>query len=189
VDQDLERMAEQWRELIRLAGDDPDRDGLRRTPRRAAEALRYLTCGYRADLDRVINGAVFPAESDDMVIVRNIELYSLCEHHLLPFFGRCHVAYIPAGRMVGLSKIPRLVDVLSRRLQVQERMTRQIANVLDDALQPQGVAVVVEATHMCMVMRGAAKANCTVVTSAVLGAFRAEGQARSEFMGLLRSRP
>jgi GTP cyclohydrolase I len=176
-------------EILRALGEDPRREGLLETPRRVAESLSELTRGTAEDPVEVVRSAVFDAPSDDMVVVRDIDFQSLCEHHLLPFFGRCHVAYIPAGRMVGLSKIPRLVDVLSRRLQVQERMTRQIANVLDDALQPQGVAVVVEATHMCMVMRGAAKANCTVVTSAVLGAFRAEGQARSEFMGLLRSRP
>ncbi len=169
-------------------GEDPSREGLARTPRRVAKSLRYLTCGYRQDPDKVLNGALFSVGYDEMVIVRDIEVFSLCEHHLLPFFGRCHVAYIPNRRVVGLSKIPRLVDVFARRLQVQERLTTQVAETIMEKVRPRGVGVVVEARHLCMIMRGVEKQNSVAVTSAMLGCFRHNAQTRNEFLNLVRNR-
>ena len=171
--------------ILREIGEDPSRDGLIRTPQRVAKSLQFLTSGYRADVDALINEAVFEAEYDEMVIVKDIEIYSMCEHHLLPFHGRCHVGYLPNGRIIGLSKIPRLVDAFARRLQVQERLTSQIARCLQDALKPRGVAVVIDAVHLCMAMRGVQKQGSHAITSAMLGAFRADRACRTEFMGLI----
>ena len=174
--------------LLKELGEDPGRDGLERTPARVARAMRFLTSGYQKDPRELLNGALFDVTYDEMVIVKDIEFYSLCEHHMLPFFGRVHVAYVPKGRVVGLSKIPRLVEMFARRLQVQERLTTQIAHTIDEVLQPRGVAVVVEALHMCMLMRGVEKQNSKAVTSAMLGAFRERPETRAEFMELLKSR-
>jgi GTP cyclohydrolase I len=169
-------------------GEDPEREGLRDTPKRVEKSLRFLTSGYQADIDEVINNALFSVDYSEMVIVKDIDFYSLCEHHLLPFFGKCHIAYIPQKRVIGLSKIPRLVDVFSRRLQVQERLTHQIAQVIQDKVVPLGVAVVMEGTHLCMAMRGIEKQNSFAVTSAMLGAFRDNARTRSEFLELIRRR-
>jgi GTP cyclohydrolase I len=179
-------MQETIRRLLAEIGEDPDRDGLKETPRRVDKALRFLTSGYRTDIDALLNGALFTVDYNEMVIVRDIDLFSLCEHHLLPFFGKCHVAYIPDGRVIGLSKIPRIVDAFARRLQVQERLTSQIARTIEDKVRPLGVAVVVEATHLCMAMRGVEKQNSVTVTSAMLGAFHDDARTRSEFLGLIR---
>jgi GTP cyclohydrolase I len=167
-------------------GEDPDREGLARTPARMASALRFLTSGYQADVAAVINDALFTVDYSEMVIVRDIDFYSLCEHHVLPFFGKCHVAYIPRTRVIGLSKSPRLVEVFARRLQIQERMTNQIAETIRDAIDPLGVAVVCEGTHLCMSMRGIEMQNSRAVTSAMLGAFRDNARTRMEFLELLR---
>jgi GTP cyclohydrolase I len=174
------------RDILQFLGEDPDREGLVKTPRRVSESLRYLTRGYAQDVATLLNGAVFEEDYDDMVVVRDIEFYSLCEHHMLPFFGKAHVAYIPNGKIVGLSKIPRLVDMFSRRLQVQERLTREIALALEDALAPRGVAVVMEGMHMCMMMRGVEKQHATMITSHVMGAFRDDRATRQEFMALVK---
>jgi GTP cyclohydrolase I len=174
------------RDLLKELGEDPHREGLRATPERVERALRFLTSGYGQDVAEVLNGAIFTQPYDEMVLVKDIELYSLCEHHLLPFFGKCHVAYIPNGKIVGLSKIPRLVEVFARRLQVQERLTCQIADALMEVLQPQGVAVVVEAFHLCMMMRGVEKQQSRAVTSAMRGAFREQLATRTELMQLLQ---
>jgi GTP cyclohydrolase I len=179
-------MEAQIRELLVQLGEDPDREGLARTPARMASALRFLTSGYQADVAAVINDALFTVDYSEMVIVRDIDFYSLCEHHVLPFFGKCHVAYIPRTRVIGLSKIPRLVEVFARRLQIQERMTNQIAETIRDAIDPLGVAVVCEGTHLCMSMRGIEKQNSRAVTSAMLGAFRDNARTRMEFLELLR---
>src|SRR5690242_4814401 len=176
------------RELLRSLGEDPDREGLRDTPKRVERALRFLTGGYQADVDQVLNGALFTVDYSEMVIVKDIDFYSLCEHHLLPFFGKCHVAYIPTTKVIGLSKIPRLVDVFSRRLQVQERLTSQIAETIREKISPLGVAVVVEATHLCMSMRGVEKQNSFAVTSSMLGAFRTNARTRMEFLELIKLR-
>ena len=168
-------------------GEDVDREGLERTPERVAKALRYLTSGYGKDAKEILNGAMFVEDYDEMVIVKDIDFSSLCEHHLLPFIGKCHVAYLPGRKIVGLSKIPRLVEMFSRRLQVQERLTTQIANTLNEALQPRGVAVVVEAIHLCMLMRGVEKQNSKAITSAMLGSFRDRPETRAEFMDLIKS--
>ena len=176
------------RRLLEELGEDPDREGLARTPLRVEKAMRFLTSGYSADIQAVLNGALFTVDYSEMVIVKDIDFYSLCEHHLLPFFGKCHVAYIPQNRVVGLSKIPRLVEVFSRRLQIQERMTNQIAEVLREKLNPLGVAVVCEARHLCMSMRGVQKQNSVAVTSAMLGAFRENARTRMEFLELLKLR-
>jgi GTP cyclohydrolase I len=173
--------------LIEL-GEDPAREGLVRTPRRVEKALTFLTSGYRADVDEVLNGALFSVDYSEMVMVRDIDFYSLCEHHLLPFFGKCHVAYIPDGRGIGLSKIPRLVDIFARRLQLQERMTNQIAESIRTKISPLGVAVVCEGTHLCMAMRGVEKQNSYTITSAMLGAFRDHARTRMEFLELLKHR-
>jgi GTP cyclohydrolase I len=174
------------RALISELGEDPSREGLVKTPDRVAKAMRFLTSGYEQDIDDVINDALFTVDYSEMVIVKDIDFYSLCEHHLLPFFGRCHVAYIPRGKVIGLSKLPRLVEVFSRRLQVQERLTSQIAETVAAKLDPLGVAVVVEATHLCMAMRGVEKQNSTALTSAMHGLFRTDARTRMEFLDLLR---
>lgn len=174
--------------LLAEVGEDPTREGLVRTPARVAEALRFLTRGYGQDVDAVLNNALFTVECSEMVIVRDIDFYSLCEHHLLPFFGKCHIAYLPRDRVVGLSKIPRLLDVFSRRLQIQERLTNQIAEVLSEALDPLGVGVVIEATHLCMLMRGVEKQNAFALTSAMRGAFRSDARTRMEFLELIGRR-
>jgi GTP cyclohydrolase I len=180
-------MEELIRELIVEIGEDPERDGLKRTPLRVQESLRFLTSGYRDDLEGILKGAIFEEEYDEMVIAKDISLYSLCEHHLLPFFGKCHVAYIPKGRIIGLSKIPRVVSVFSRRLQVQERLTNQIAKTLMDHLAPYGVAVTIEAEHLCMAMRGVRKRDALIITSSMLGAFRTDSKTRMEYLNLIRS--
>ena len=176
------------RQLLSQLGEDPNREGLVNTPKRVEKALKFLTSGYQADINEVLNGALFTVDYNEMVIVKDIDFYSLCEHHLLPFFGKCHVAYIPTNKVIGLSKIPRLVDVFSRRLQVQERLTNQIANTIRDTIQPMGVAVVMEATHLCMSMRGVEKQNSFCVTSAMLGTFRSDPRTRSEFLELIKLR-
>ena len=168
--------------ILMQIGEDPSRGGLLKTPRRASTALSYLTQGYHQDIKQILNGAIFYEDYDDMVIVKNIEFYSLCEHHILPFFGNCHVGYIPNGKIIGLSKIPRIVDMFARRLQVQERLTDQIARTLDDALQPLGVAVIIEAQHMCMMIRGVEKQNSKTLTNVMLGVFRDRDSTRAEFM-------
>ena len=173
------------RQLLGAIGEDPAREGLLDTPKRVEKALTFLTGGYAEDVDAMLNNALFSVDYNEMVIVRDIDFYSLCEHHLLPFFGRCHVAYIPNGKVVGLSKIPRLVDIYARRLPVQERLTNQIASTLLDKINPLGVAVVTEATHLCMAMRGVEKQNSVAVTSAMLGAFREDARTRSEFLNLI----
>jgi len=185
--------SEEFRQLVRrqleLIGEDPDREGLLRTPDRVAASLAWLTRGYEMDVQQVIGKGVFDAEgATNMVMVRDIELYSLCEHHMLPFFGKAHVAYIPNGKIVGLSKLPRVVEVFARRLQVQERLTEQIASAIDDALAPQGVGVVVEAFHLCMMMRGVEKQNSKTITSAVRGLFRTDPRTREEFLTLAYAR-
>jgi GTP cyclohydrolase I len=176
----------EYRSILASIGEDPEREGLLRTPHRASEALKFLTRGYELNVAELLNGAVFEETYDDMVVVRDIEFYSLCEHHLLPFFGKVHVGYIPAGKIIGLSKIPRLVDMFARRLQVQERLTKEIAEALEDALHPKGVAVVVEGMHMCMMMRGVEKQSASMITSHVMGEFRDDRRTRSEFMALVK---
>ncbi len=180
----LENVSEKVKVILEEIGEDPTREGLEKTPERVAKAYNFLMRGYNQDVDTVINGAIFEEKYDEMVIVKDIDFYSMCEHHMLPFFGKIHVAYIPNGKIVGLSKIPRLVDMFSRRLQVQERLTRQVADVLQEKLNPKGVAVVAEGYHMCMMMRGVQKQNSITTTSAVHGAFRAE-KTRLEFLNLI----
>jgi GTP cyclohydrolase IA len=174
------------RQLLAGIGEDPSREGLIDTPKRVEQAMRFLTSGYHADVDAMLNNALFTVDYNEMVIVKDIDFYSLCEHHLLPFFGKCHVAYIPNGKVVGLSKIPRLVDIFAHRLQVQERLTNQIAETLTEKIRPLGVAVVTEATHLCMSMRGVEKQNSLAVTSAMFGAFRNDARTRSEFLNLIK---
>src|ERR1700676_2506194 len=176
------------RRLLTQLGEDPDREGLLRTPSRVEKALTFLTSGYAVNIDEVINEALFTVDYSEMVIVKDIDFYSLCEHHLLPFFGKCHIAYIPASKVIGLSKIPRLVDVFSRRLQIQERLTNQIADTIRDKIAPLGVAVVMEATHLCMSMRGVEKQNSFAVTSAMQGTFRSNARTRMEFLELIKLR-
>jgi GTP cyclohydrolase I len=176
------------RQILEEIGEDTTREGLLDTPKRVEGSLRFLTSGYDTDVDQVINDALFTVDYNEMVIVKDIDFYSLCEHHLLPFFGKCHIAYIPQGRVIGLSKIPRLVDVFSRRLQVQERLTNQIAQVIRERIDPLGVAVVMEGTHLCMSMRGVEKQNSFAVTSAMLGVFRDDARTRSEFLELIKHR-
>jgi GTP cyclohydrolase I len=176
------------RELLLALGENPDREGLKGTPRRVAEALAFLTGGYRADPAKVINNAIFTQETNSMVIVKNIELYSLCEHHMLPFFGRCHIGYIPSGRVFGLSKLARLVDMYARRLQLQERLTEQISQAVMDSIDAKGVGVMIEARHLCMMMRGVEKQNSVMVTSSVLGTFRESIATREEFLALIGNR-
>ncbi len=172
--------------LLRLIGEDPNREGLRRTPTRVTRSLQFLTAGYRQDPAKILN-RYFKVKQDEMVIVKDIDVFSLCEHHLLPFVGKCHVAYMPKDKIIGLSKIPRLVDCFARRLQVQERLTTQIAEALNEHLQPLGVACVIEASHLCMMMRGVQKQNAKAITSSMLGVFRASDKTRSEFLTLIRS--
>ena len=176
------------RQLLAELGEDPTREGLVRTPKRVEKSLAFLTSGYRANIDEVLNDALFTVDYNEMVIVKDIDFYSLCEHHLLPFFGKCHIAYIPKTRVIGLSKIPRLVDVFARRLQIQERMTNQIAETIREKIDPLGVAVVCEGTHLCMSMRGVEKQNSCAVTSAMLGAFQDNARTRMEFLELIRLR-
>jgi len=182
------QMQELIKRLLADLGEDPSREGLRDTPKRVEKALKFLTSGYGANIEHVLNGALFTVDYNEMVIVRDIDFYSLCEHHLLPFFGKCHVAYIPSTRVIGLSKIPRVVDMFSRRLQVQERLTNQIADTIRDSVNPLGVAVVMEATHLCMSMRGVEKQNSFAVTSAMHGAFRDNSRTRMEFLELIKLR-
>jgi len=173
------------RELLLSLGEDPEREGLQDTPRRVRQSLEYLTKGYREDIAAVLNGAVFEEPCDDMVIVKDIEFFSLCEHHLLPFHGKCHIGYIPKGKIIGVSKLARIMEIYSRRLQVQERLTRQIAQTILEAVAPEGVGVVMEAQHMCMTMRGIEKQHSKMVTSTMLGSFRREAATRSEFLSLI----
>ena len=183
-----ESVADLVRRMFHMIGEDPNRDGLRRTPERFEKALRFLTSGYQQDPEKLLNGAMFNVCYDQMVLVKDIEIYSLCEHHMLPFFGKCHVAYIPDKKVVGLSKIPRLVNMFARRLQIQERLTNQIASAIQQNISPLGVGVVIEARHLCMVMRGVEKQNSQTVTSAMLGSFRENVQTREEFLSLIRDK-
>ena len=186
LERDLDTIANAYRELLQSIGEDVNREGLQRTPDRAARALEFLTQGYRQNLDEIINGAVFKSSASEIILVKDIELYSLCEHHLLPFIGRAHVAYIPNGKVIGLSKVARIVDAFARRLQIQENLTTQIAESLMSCLQPSGVAVVVEAKHLCMMMRGVEKQNSVMKTSCLLGTFKDDARTRSEFLSLLK---
>jgi GTP cyclohydrolase I len=173
--------------ILSAVGEDPQREGLLRTPHRVAKAYEFLTKGYRADLGAIVNNAIFHEECNEMVVIRNIEFYSLCEHHMLPFYGKAHVAYLPKGKIIGLSKVPRIVDMYARRLQVQERLTNQVANTLDEILKPYGVAVVMEGKHLCMMMRGVEKQNSFITSSAMLGTFKDERATRMEFLNLIRT--
>ncbi|HZT44157.1 MAG TPA: GTP cyclohydrolase I FolE [Chthonomonadaceae bacterium] len=183
-----DRLEDLYRALLAEIGEDPEREGLLKTPRRAADAMRFVTRGYQQTLEQIVNGAIFHEDADDMVIVRNIEFFSLCEHHLFPFFGHASIGYIPNGKIIGVSKLARITDMYARRLQVQERMTVQIAEAIDKVLQPRGVAVVLEAQHLCMMARGVEKKSSDMVTSHVLGVFRTDRKTRSEFMELLNKR-
>jgi GTP cyclohydrolase I len=183
-----EELAKNYREILQGVGEDPQREGLLDTPERAAKAMHYLCHGYRQTLEEIVNGALFESDNDEMVIVRDIELYSLCEHHLLPFIGKAHVAYMPTGKVLGLSKVARIVDMFARRLQIQENLTRQIAEAIAEVTRAAGVAVVIEAKHMCMMMRGVEKQNSTMTTSVMLGTFRESYNTRQEFLQLIRSR-
>ena len=176
---------EMYREILSRLGEDPNRDGLQTTPERVEKSMTFLTKGYDEDPAKVLHGALFDVYYDEMVIVKDVEMFSLCEHHMLPFFGKVHVAYIPKGKVIGLSKIPRLVEIFARRLQVQERLTRQVADAIQDAIKPQGVGVVIEARHLCMMMRGVEKQHSSTVTSAMVGCFR-QKETRSEFLSLVR---
>ena len=176
---------EMYREILSRLGEEPERDGLQQTPSRVEKSMAFLTKGYNEDPGKILRGAMFDVDYDEMVIVKDIEMFSLCEHHMLPFFGKVHVAYIPKGKVIGLSKIPRLVEVFARRLQVQERLTRQIADTIQEAINPQGVGVVIEARHLCMMMRGIEKQNSSTVTSAMVGCFR-QKETRAEFLSLVR---
>jgi GTP cyclohydrolase I len=181
-------LAELVREILPQLGEDPEREGLQRTPIRVAKALQFLTSGYRADVGAIINDALYTVKYDEMVIVKDIEFFSLCEHHMLPFFGKMHVAYLPKDKVIGLSKLPRLVDVFARRLQIQERLTQQVAQTIQDAIDPEGVGVVCEARHLCMMMRGVEKQHSGAITSAMLGSFRTCKETRDEFLSLLSHR-
>ena len=180
-------MEAQFRAIIEAVGENPEREGLVRTPLRAAKAMQYLTQGYEQDINEIVNGAIFESDNDQMVIVRHIEMYSLCEHHLLPFIGKCHVAYLPDGKVIGLSKIPRIVDMFARRLQIQENLTKQIGECVQTVTGAKGVAVVIEAKHLCAMMRGVGKQNSDMVTSVMLGRFREDPRTRQEFLDLIRS--
>ena len=186
TDHKSKKFEEVIEQMIRLVGEDPSRDGLTKTPERVARMFSFLTQGYHQDIDEVLNDALFPIQYDEMVIVKDIDFYSLCEHHLVPFFGKCHVAYLPDRKIIGLSKLPRLVEVFSRRFQVQERLTQQIAETLQEKIKPQGVAVVMEAQHLCMMMRGVEKQNATAITSSMLGVFRTRRETRAEFLELIK---
>jgi len=185
---DLARIERLTRELLFALGENPDREGLARTPARVARALAYLTSGYRSDVATLINGAIFTQTTNSMVIVKNIEVYSLCEHHMLPFFGRCHIGYIPTGRVFGVSKLARLVDMYARRLQLQERLTEQVSQAVLESVDARGVGVMIEARHLCMMMRGVEKQNSVMVTSSVLGTFRDSNATREEFLALIGQR-
>lgn len=174
------------RTLLTSLGEDPSREGLAKTPSRVAKSLEFLTSGYEVDVDALVNGAVYREDCDEMIVVRDIEVYSLCEHHMLPFFGKCHVAYLPKGRIIGLSKVPRIVDAFARRLQVQERLTTQVARAIERHLEPSGVGVVIEASHLCMMMRGVEKQNSRALTSCMLGRFRSDEKTRAEFLTLIQ---
>jgi len=187
-DKNNKKIEEAVKTILTLIGENPKREGLIQTPRRVAKAWEYLTSGHKQDVKKILNGAVFKEKYDEMVIVKDIDFFSMCEHHLLPFYGKAHIAYIPTGKIVGLSKIPRLVEVFSRRLQVQERMTQQIADTLFKTLEPDGVAVVIEARHLCMMMRGVEKQNSVATTSAMLGSFRDDERTRNEFLKLISSK-
>ena len=178
-------MNELYKDLLRRIGEDPDREGLLDTPDRAAKAMEFLTQGYRQKLEDIINNAVFTVDDNHMIIVKDIELYSLCEHHMLPFFGKCHIGYIPEGKVLGVSKLARIVDLFARRLQIQERLTNQVASSIMDTVAPEGVGVVIEAQHLCMMMRGVEKQNSCMVTSAMLGSFRQDHSTRNEFLKLI----
>ena len=180
------QIAELLNGVLEHLGEDPTRDGLLRTPLRAEKALRFITSGYTADVQKIVNGALFDVEYDQIVIVKDIEFFSMCEHHMLPFYGKAHVAYLPSEKVIGLSKIPRIIDVFARRLQVQERLTQQIAETLQDVLKPRGVGVILEARHFCMMMRGVEKQHSGTVTSAMLGAFRDQKETRDEFLSLIQ---
>ncbi len=182
-------MEQHWAAIIEAIGEDLDRPGLADTPKRAAKAFEFLTRGYKQSVEDVVNEALFPSESSEMVLVQDVELYSLCEHHMLPFIGKCHVAYIPTGKVIGLSKVARLVDVFARRLQIQEALTTQIAETIMNVTEAEGVGVIIEARHMCMMMRGVEKQNSVMKTSAMLGTFRSEQKTREEFLSLLQMRP
>jgi GTP cyclohydrolase I len=184
-----QRVNELIRELLIEIGEDPEREGLVKTPHRVAQAWEFLTSGYRVDIERLINGAIFTQETNNMVIARDIEVYSLCEHHMLPFFGRCHIGYISKGKIFGVSKLARLVDMFSRRLQVQERLTEQIAHAIRDGIQAEGVGVIIEARHLCMMMRGVQKQNSVMTTSSVLGSFHESPATRNEFLSLINHSP
>jgi len=178
-------MEENIREILKNIGEDPQREGLIKTPERVMESLSFLTSGYKVNIEEVMSGFILEEEYDEMIVARDISLYSLCEHHMLPFFGKCHVAYIPNGKIIGLSKIPRVVELFSRRLQIQERLTNQIARTLMDYLKPQGVAVIIEAVHLCMAMRGVQERDAVIISSSMLGAFRDDSKTRLEFLGLI----
>lgn len=180
-------MDELYKKLIEDIGEDPQRDGLKKTPERAAKAFQFLTAGYQKNIKDVVNGAIFDSDNDEMIIVKDIEVYSLCEHHLLPFFGKCHVGYLPNHKIIGLSKIARIVDVFARRLQVQENLTKQIAEAILECTKGKGVAVVVEARHLCMMMRGVEKQNSVMKTSCMLGSFRSDMSTRAEFLSLIKT--
>jgi GTP cyclohydrolase IA len=182
----LARMEQSFRDLLEAIGENPEREGLLRTPTRAAKAFEFLTNGYRQDLDEIVNSAIFSSDASEIILVKDIELYSMCEHHLIPFIGRAHVAYIPNGKVIGLSKVARIVDVFARRLQIQEQLTVQIADALMKTLHPAGVGVVVEAKHLCMMMRGVEKQNSVMKTSCLLGSFKEDARTRSEFLALLK---
>jgi GTP cyclohydrolase I len=182
----IETTAELYRQLLCQVGEDPQREGLLKTPERAAQAMHFLTKGYGEDLDSIVNNAIYQADTDEMVIVKNIELYSMCEHHLLPFFGKCHVAYLPRGQVIGVSKIARIVDMFARRLQIQENLTKQVASTLMEVVDARGVGVIIEAQHLCMMMRGVEKQNSVMTTSVMLGTFRSQLSTRSEFLSLIK---
>ena len=181
-----EQIAEQYYQLLELIGENPKREGLLSTPRRAAKAMEYITRGYHQNLEEVVNSAIFESDNDQMVIVKDIEIYSMCEHHLLPFVGKCHIAYLPAGKVIGLSKMARIADMYSRRLQIQENLTEQIARAIEQVTEARGVGVIVEAQHFCMMMRGVEKQNSSMKTSMMLGTFRTDHRTRSEFLTLVK---
>ncbi len=185
TDVNIDTLAEHYRAIISAVGEDPQRDGLLHTPARAAKALKYLTDGYRQNLDEVVNDAIFESDNDQMVLIKDIEVYSLCEHHILPFIGKCHIAYLPDGKVIGLSKLARITDMYSRRLQIQENLTDQIAAAVESITNARGVGVIIEAKHMCMMMRGAHKQNSVMKTSTMLGGFRADHRTRAEFLTLV----
>ncbi|CBV42057.1 GTP cyclohydrolase I FolE [Halomonas elongata] len=183
-----EQLADHYRQIIQEIGEDPDREGLRDTPKRAAKAMQFLNRGYFQSLEEIVNGAVFESDTDEMVLIKDIELYSICEHHLLPFTGKCHIAYMPSGKVLGLSKFARIVDMYARRMQIQENLTRQIAEAVQQVTNARGVAVVIEARHLCMMMRGVEKQNSSMTSSVMLGAFRESQSTRQEFLTLVQGR-